>query len=220
MPHDAARFFEAIASRYDRVYGLPSSESRLRMARVIAELPRTCNVLDLGVGTGRELTALLDAGHSVTGVDVSPAMLERCRRRARPVPLVQADFWQSLSPFEPGVFDAAIALHGTLAHPPDEGALGRLAAELARLVRIGGRFVAEVPAPVWMERIESLPAAPGRRVRRTGPGRCLFEDLVTGVAIEARTYDAAWWREALLPRWDARVSSLGELEWLIVAERA
>ena len=39
-------------------------------------------VLELGVGTGRVTTALAVAGHSVTGVDVDDAMLERARARA------------------------------------------------------------------------------------------------------------------------------------------
>jgi SAM-dependent methyltransferase len=38
-------------------------------------------VLDLGCGTGRLLLPLVRAGHSITGVDRSPAMLARCRER-------------------------------------------------------------------------------------------------------------------------------------------
>ena len=104
---------------------------------------------------------MLDAGHAPTGLDASRAMLERCARRARPVPLVHADFWVAPLPFADGAFDAVVALHGTLAHPPDEGAMGRLARELARVVRPGGVFVAEVPSPAWLERLETARAAGG-----------------------------------------------------------
>lgn len=216
----AARFFEAIAGRYDRVYALPSGESRRRMARVLSELPAApARVLDLGVGTGRELTALLDEGHVPTGVDASRTMLERCARRSRRVPLVCADFWSAPLPFSGTAFDAAIALHGTLAHPPDPLALRRLAHELGRIVCPTGVFIAEVPSPAWLDRLGELPGDGERRARRTGPRTCLVEDLVVGASVEARVLDEAEWRAALLPEWEARLEPLGEVEWLVVARR-
>jgi len=225
--NDPARsFFDAIAGRYDRVYALAGAESRARMERVLRELPAPpARVLDLGVGTGRELPALLDAGYSPTGVDASEEMIARCARRSRPVPLVLADFWQRL-PFEDACFDAAVALHGTLAHPPDATAVARLAGEIARLVRPGGVWVSETPAPAWLDRLEVLEAAratrgPGEaRIRRTGPRTCLYEDLVVGASIEACVLDASDWRAALGDAWSTRVEPLGELEWLVVAHRS
>jgi SAM-dependent methyltransferase len=216
MKGDAARrFFDAIAGRYEREYSLPAGESRARIERVRRELPSPpARLLDLGVGTGRELTALLDAGYQPTGVDVSEAMLERCARRARPVPLVRCDFWERL-PFDDGSFDGAIALHGTLAHPPDEQALARLAQELARVVRPGGAFVAEVPAPAWIDR-----ASGDARVRRTGPDTATFADPVTGARIEARLLSDAGWAGALGPMWRTRVDPIGDAEWLVAAVSA
>ena len=174
MAGEAERFFDAIAARYDREYALDPAMTRVRMARVIGELPRLpARVLDLGVGTGRELSALLDAGLEVTGVDVSSEMLARCARRARPIPLVRADFWAPL-PLPDGSFDAAVALHGTLAHPPDDAAYEALGAELARVVAPEGVVVAEVPAPAWLDAAGSMPQTDRRRITRTGPGRCVF----------------------------------------------
>jgi len=217
----AARFFEAIAGRYDRVYALPAAESRRRMARVLRELPGApARVLDLGVGTGRELAALLDAGHSPTGLDASRAMLGRCSRRARPVPLVCADFWSAPLPFDDGAFDAVVALHGTLAHPPGAPALRRLARELGRVVRPAGVFIAEVPAPAWLDRLGGPSGDGERRALRTGPRTCVVEDLVVGASIEARALDENEWRETLAPEWDARVDALGEVEWIVLARRA
>ena len=218
-PPPRTPFFEAVAGRYDRAYALPAAESRGRMERVLAALPPApLRVLDLGVGTGRELTALLDAGLSPVGVDASPAMLARCERRARPVPLVLADFWRPPLPFDDASFDAALALHGTLAHPADAVALERLAHELARLVRKGGSFVAEVPQPAWLDRLGAGDFG-DRRIRRTGPRTCVCEDLVVGASIEARLFDAEEWERAFGPPWEMRVEALGALEWFVVARR-
>lgn len=214
------RFFEAIAGRYDREYALQGAQSKERLRRVLRELPPApARVLDLGVGTGREIPALLDAGYDVTGVDVSQAMLDRCARRARPIPLVCADFWEPL-PFEPSTFDAAVALHGTLAHPPTADAIAKLGTDLARVVRPGGVFVAEVPSPAWIERLDALPATGDRLLRRTGPRTCTFEDRVARASIDARVLDASEWEAELAPGWRPRVEPLGDFEWLVVARRA
>jgi SAM-dependent methyltransferase len=214
----SARFFDAIAGRYDREYALGSADSRPRLHRLVQALPPApASVLDLGVGTGRELTALLDAGYAPTGLDASGPMLERCARRARPVPLLQADFWEPL-PFDDGAFDAAIALHGTLAHAPDAGAMARLALELARVVRPGGAFVAEVPSTAWLDAAGFLLGG-DRVLRRTGPRTCVYEDRVAGAEIEARILDEREWREAFGPRWTLRFEPLDALELFIVGQR-
>ncbi len=225
----APSFFDAIANRYDRVYAPSPAETRLRMSRVLAALPRgPLRVLDLGVGTGRELASLLDAGHEPTGLDASTAMLDRCARRGRPAVLVHADFWQSPLPFGPHAFDAAIALHGTLAHPPDPLAVERLATELARVVRSGGWLVAEVASPAWLDTVDAADALAGvdarrersdREVHRTGPRACVVEDRVVGLAIEARLLDASEWTNALLPAWRPQVRPVSQSEWLLVAQR-
>lgn len=220
---NAARFFDAIAGRYERVYALPSEQSRGRMDRVVRNLPAApSRVLVLGVGTGRELPALLDAGHAPTGFDASRAMLERCARRSRPVPLIEGDFWRVPLPFAEGSFDAVLALHGTLAHPPDLGAMAALAAELARVVRAPGKLVAEVPSLAWLDRLapSGLAQDDERRVRRTGPATCVYEDLVTGAQIQALLLGEADWHAALSPGWSARLEPLGDVEWFVVAERS
>ena len=79
----ARTFFDAIARRYDRAYGLSGEVSRARLARVVRELHGRERVLVLGIGTGRELPALLDAGHEPTGIDISPGMIEVCNERSR-----------------------------------------------------------------------------------------------------------------------------------------
>jgi ubiquinone/menaquinone biosynthesis C-methylase UbiE len=192
----AQRFFDAIARRYDRVYAPPAAESRARMRRVLHSLPRRSKILDLGVGTGRELSSLLDADHEVVGLDVSTEMLAICARRARPIAVVVGDLWQPL-PFPDAAFDAVLALHGTLAHPPSEAACARAAAEVARVLRSGGVFVVEVPLPRWLD--DACPGESEKRVRRAGERTAWIEDGVTGASILALLLGVEEWRRVLLP---------------------
>jgi SAM-dependent methyltransferase len=218
MTDAARRFFDGIAPRYDRVYGLHGRESRDRIARVLDVLAPRSRILDLGVGTGRELSALQDARHDPVGVDVSREMLAVCARRARPVPLVEADFWRPL-PFDDASFDAALALHGTLAHSPDDASLARLFAELARVLRPEAVVYAEVPSEAWLTQVTTLPPVEGRRLERTAADTCLYEDLVAGVAIEVRVLPESSWRALLAPAFAPVIAPLGPEELTIVARR-
>jgi SAM-dependent methyltransferase len=215
VDRDARRFFDAVARRYDRVYALSGATSRERLARVLAAIEGRRRVLALGLGTGRELPSLLDAGHDVTGVDVSPEMIAQCNRRSRTVPIAQADFFTPPLPFGDASFDAAIALHGTIAHPPDEGALGRLARQIARVLAPGGVFVAEVPAAEGLAAI----AAASASFTVTGPRTFVHHDESAGVALEGVALTAEGWRDALSGPLDVRVEALGAAEHFVVATR-
>lgn len=209
-------FFAAIARKYDREYAPPSSESKTKMARVLALLPaKKSRVLDLGVGTGRELPALLDAGHDVVGVDIAEPMIEIAKKRSRPIEIVLADFWLPPLPFGDASFDAVIALHGTLAHPPDDAAAAMtlLATELARILRPNGMVIFEVPSPAF---VNALATTDGERARAIDAGRSLHEDTALGVAIEARAFAAEAWIEAFGEHFDVSVTAISDMEQLVV----
>jgi demethylmenaquinone methyltransferase/2-methoxy-6-polyprenyl-1,4-benzoquinol methylase len=135
--------FDTIAPRYDVVNRLMTFglDRRWRRATVSSlKLPPGCLVLDVACGTGdlcRELSAV---GHAAVGVDLSGGMLAHAR--AGGVPLVQAD---ALSlPLPAGAADGAVSGFA-LRNVAD---LGALFAELARVVRPGGRIaLLEVAAP-------------------------------------------------------------------------
>jgi len=82
-------------------------------------------LLELGCGTGRALVPLALAGHQVTGVDSSPAMLRRARTKAeeagvsQQIRLIEGDFSQvELG----GPYRFAFTLMNTFLHLPDIGA--------------------------------------------------------------------------------------------------
>lgn len=218
---DARRFFDAIASRYDRDYALSGPASRARMDRVLAALdaigPAPLDVLCLGVGTGRELPALFDAGHTPVGLDASTEMLAVCARRARRPEIVVADLYGEL-PFPSGSFHAALALHGTLAHPPHPAAYGDLARELARVLRPRGALVAEVPDAA---RLEDDAGTQGELRAARGVSVTRFRHVdPRGPALEGVALTAGAWVEALAPHLEAHVTPLDARELFVVAARA
>ena len=95
-------------------------------------------VLEVGIGTGRNLAHYPPDVH-LTGIDLSPAMLDRARARAsslgRSIDLRVADA-QRL-PFADASFDTVTATL-TLCSVPDDAAA---VAEMARVLRPGGRLL-------------------------------------------------------------------------------
>lgn len=73
--------YEAVAVDYDRERG-PHLLERAYHERVLTTLVPRAEVLDIGCGSGNPVARFyIEAGHRVTGLDVSHAMLELCRQR-------------------------------------------------------------------------------------------------------------------------------------------
>jgi phosphatidylethanolamine/phosphatidyl-N-methylethanolamine N-methyltransferase len=127
--------YTAFAPLYDRV--APFAAQRRRSLELLA-LERGERVLLVGAGTGADLPFIPEGVEVVAG-DITPAMVERIRRRAarmgRPV---EADVMDGQDlPSPDGSFDAAV-LHLIVAVIPDPAACLR---ETARVLRPGGRAV-------------------------------------------------------------------------------
>jgi SAM-dependent methyltransferase len=93
-------------------------------------------VLDVATGSGNVAIAAAQAGATVTGLDLTPELLEAARRRALQAGLdvrfIEGDAEEL--PFESGSFDRVTSCFGVMFAPRQQQA----AAELARVVRPGG----------------------------------------------------------------------------------
>ena len=142
---EAEAFFDAEAAAYDASYPAPTAEGhalRSRNAAVRRLLgPGPGAVLDAGMGPGWLAAELGELGWTVSGVDVSAAMIERARRR---LPAAEERMHQASIeelPFEDASFDAACAI-GVLEFTADRA---RALSELARVLRPHGAAVLSLP---------------------------------------------------------------------------
>lgn len=134
----ASKAYRSIARFYD-LLDLPFERGRYAAIRPVLFAGLTGDILDAGVGTGRNI-ACYPAGATVTGIDLSPAMLARAAARrdrlGAAVELVQGDICDT--GFADNRFDAAVA--SFLFCVLDEDLQLPALRELARIVRPGGEI--------------------------------------------------------------------------------
>lgn len=135
----ARAVWDAEAGAFDEEpdHGLRDPQVRAAWASLMVETlgPAPLRVADLGCGTGSLSLLLHELGHDVTGLDVSPRMLERARHKAGPaIRFVEGDAaWPDLPR---GAFDVILCRHVLWTLPNPGAALARWAALLAP----GGTF--------------------------------------------------------------------------------
>jgi len=131
--YDLGEGYALWSKTYDQPLRLfPIEHPTMRM--LLEPLPPSV-VLDAACGTGRYSQYLAGRGHRVIGVDRSPAMLAKAREM-----LPQSEFREGdlvALPLESASVDAAVCALA-LVHLPE---IGRAVAELARVVRPGGRVI-------------------------------------------------------------------------------
>ncbi len=109
------------------------------------------NVIDLGCGEGRNTRAFARRGARMTGVDVSPKILDLARQEEARAPLgihYEVGSSADLRAFEADSFDAAVSTMA-LMDTPDFPAVARAA---FRVIRPGGGFFFSVLHPCFMTR--------------------------------------------------------------------
>lgn len=128
--------YERIAPLYD-LLDLPFERRRYRALRPMLFRDLGGRLLDAGIGTGRNC-AYYPPGADVSGIDTSPAMLARARRRCPTVAETGHLFQMDVTAlqFPSGSFDAAVASFLFCVLPDDQQVPALR--ELGRVVKPGG----------------------------------------------------------------------------------
>jgi 2-polyprenyl-3-methyl-5-hydroxy-6-metoxy-1,4-benzoquinol methylase len=172
---DSWSFYEAIAAVYDQ-----SGQSRfsLRMTAYLLECmavhrmaPR--RVLDLACGTGAAAVALARRRFELSGVDASPAMLERARARARRWGVTVE--WHNRLMTDPaplGCFDLVTCYFDSVNHLVNVKDVQALFEAVRAQLRVGGVFFFDVNtsyalAQVWGRSQDSYLADDYARIWQT-----------------------------------------------------
>lgn len=123
------------------VYDLVVEPMQAGVRRVALEVVRpepSWQVLDVGCGTGTGIAAYLEAGCSVSGVDVSEAMLEKARSRVGDRADLRLGDGDSL-PFSEEQFD--LVTTSMVLHEVPEGEREAFVVEMARVSKPEGRLL-------------------------------------------------------------------------------
>jgi SAM-dependent methyltransferase len=106
--------------------------------------PPPARILDLGCGTGSLAVLLAEMGHTVTGIDLSPRMIEKAAAKARRHAVrIELHVGDAALPEAGGGFDVVLTRHLLWALPDPDAALARwidLLTANGRLVLIEGRW--------------------------------------------------------------------------------
>jgi SAM-dependent methyltransferase len=149
-------FFDGHAASDEYDVFSPDANARLIQAIVqLGEWPSGGRIADLGCGSGVFTDLLRWMGFASLGVDISPKLVALGRSKYAGLELIEGDA-ENL-PFDSGSFDGVL-LSGLIHHFPEPR---RLATEVRRILKPGGRFVAFDPNRMnpfmWLYRDRASP---------------------------------------------------------------
>ncbi|MCC2334709.1 class I SAM-dependent DNA methyltransferase [Cellulomonas wangsupingiae] len=131
----------------------------------LAELAGDGPALELAIGTGRVAVPLAQRGVPVTGIELSPAMVEQLRTKVdeAAIPVVVGDMATVRAP---GRFTLAYLVFNTISNLLTQAEQVACFRNAARHLAPGGRFVIEL----WVPRLRSLPPGSTADVWHDEPG--------------------------------------------------
>lgn len=177
-----AAAFDQIGARYDEVFPHKDGQRHI-VDLLLSRLPAAARVLDVGCGTGLPTAhQLVAAGCEVTGIDISPVMIDLARRNVPGATFLHRDALTIDSAL--GSFDAAVAFFSLLMLP--RGQVMRALAQVRAALRPGG-LLALAMVEADLDDVE-LPFL-GQPVRVTGWPREQLRQVLDDAGFAVETED-------------------------------
>jgi SAM-dependent methyltransferase len=131
----------------------------------LAELAGDGRALEFAIGTGRVAVPLAQRGVPVTGIELSPAMIEQLRTRAdaTTIPAVAGDMATARAP---GEYSLVFLVYNAISNLLTQGEQVACFRNAARHLVPGGRFVIEL----WVPELRKLPPGQQATVFTSEPG--------------------------------------------------
>jgi SAM-dependent methyltransferase len=195
---DEPWYVRAFAAEYLELYRHRSpEEGRHQVSQMLDAglLPQSGAVLDLCCGAGRHLLPMRDAGLEAVGLDLSMLLL---KAGGLVGVAVRADAVRI--PFARGMFHAVTNLFSSFGYFPHDDAHHTVLAEVARVLKPGGRFILDHMNAQWTienlqpESVEQRPGLSLRQVRRyDAPSKRIIKE----VEYVADGHPARHWHESV-----------------------
>jgi SAM-dependent methyltransferase len=132
--------------------GMFSDEILMPTVTRLAELAGDGPALEMAIGTGRVAIPLVEHGISVSGIELSPAMIAQLRTKVgeATIPVVQGNM---ATAFVPGEYTLVYLVYNTLSNLLTQREQVDCFRNGARHLKSGGRFVIEL----WVPELRKLP---------------------------------------------------------------
>ena len=131
----------------------------------LAELAGDGPALEFAIGTGRVAVPLAERGVPVTGIELSPAMIDRLRTKAddATIPVIVGDMATAVAP---GKYTLVYLVFNTISNLLSQAEQVACFRNAARHLTPGGRFVIEL----WVPELRKLPPGQQATVFGCEPG--------------------------------------------------
>ena len=136
----------------------------------LAELAGAGRALEFAIGTGRVAVPLRERGIPVTGIELSPPMVDQLRTKAdeTTIPVVVGDMATAVAP---GIYTLVYLIYNGISNLLTQAEQIACFRNAARHLTAGGRFVIEL----WVPELPPLPPGQQAIVGRAEPGYLLVD---------------------------------------------
>lgn len=129
-------FYKGFPLWFNRLVASIKDQTLMKLLKHIRPVDKL-NVLDIGCGSGRYVKILSDLGATVTGIDISKSIIQRCKHRYPNI----AFFNSSLQKFDENLYKFDLILSSTtLQHIPDNEKKEAFK-KITRLLKDGGSLL-------------------------------------------------------------------------------